>query len=115
MTRLDHRSPEAARYRKLYKTREWAALRKLVLTRDGYRCKLCGVVLTSGRKSARSAVVHHKEAHKGNHSLFFDQGNLEASCKRCHDGVLQSEEVRGYSLVKGENGWPTDPKHPANR
>jgi hypothetical protein len=40
--------------------------------------------------------------------------NLVSTCKKCHDGPIQSAEVRGYDTEISEDGWPEDPKHPAN-
>jgi len=105
------RTPEAEEYRKLYKTKHWRHLRETVLLRDMFRCARCKVTLVRGRTNPRSAVVHHIEAHKGDPDLFFDVNNLQAVCWSCHSGVIQSEEIRGYSTEIGEDGWPVDPKH----
>jgi 5-methylcytosine-specific restriction endonuclease McrA len=107
------RTPEATEYRKLYQTKQWQQLRRRVLLRDGYRCqhKQCGALLKRGRTDARSAVVHHIIAHKGDLDLFFDYNNLVSTCWKCHSGDIQSIEARGYDTQIGENGWPIDPKH----
>ena len=110
----DWRSEEAAAYRKLYKTRQWQALREAVIQRDMGRCRKCGIGLTLGRSGPRAAVVHHKKPHKGNLDLFFDAGNLETQCNACHSGSTQSEEKLGFSTEIGIDGWPVDEKHPAN-
>jgi 5-methylcytosine-specific restriction enzyme A len=106
------RSAEAREWRRLYATKQWAILRRQALTRDGFQCQRCGVILTDGRRSPRSAVVHHIEAHKGDMDLFFDLANLAAVCWACHSGAIQSEEVLGYDATIGADGWPVDPKHP---
>lgn len=111
----DWRSDEAAVYRRLYKTRQWAALREEVIQRDMGMCRKCGARLTLGRSGPRAAVVHHKKPHKGDVELFFDKGNLESVCWACHSGVIQSEEKLGFSTEIGIDGWPVDPAHPANR
>ena len=111
MTRLvDRRSPEAARYRKLYKGARWRKLRAAVLAATPC-CRRCRDM---GRVTA-ATVVHHVRAHKGDEALFFDRSNLEAVCKPCHDGPMQSDEARGFSRDVAADGWPTDPAHPANR
>ena len=115
MTRIRYRSDEAAEYRKLYKTKAWNDLRLTIIKRDKFKCQHCDTFVTKGKKSPRSAVVHHKEAHKGNLGLFYDPNNLELTCKSCHDGDLQSTEARGYSTKMGDDGWPVDAKHPVNR
>ena len=40
---MNKRSTTADEYRKLYYTKSWKQLRGTILTRDGYRCQLCGV------------------------------------------------------------------------
>jgi|TARA_B100001057_G_scaffold467724_1_gene526144 hypothetical protein len=57
--------------------------------------------------------VHHLKAHRGDLELFFDLNNLQAVCKSCHDGAIQSVEARGYDTAIGADGWPVDPKHPS--
>jgi 5-methylcytosine-specific restriction protein A len=111
----DNRSDEAREWRRLYAGKQWAILRRQALARDGFQCQRCGVMLTNGRRSPRSAVVHHIEAHKGDRDLFFALDNLEAVCWTCHSGAIQSEEVLGYDSAIGADGWPVDPKHPGAR
>jgi 5-methylcytosine-specific restriction protein A len=111
----DNRSDKAREWRKLYHTATWQTLRRQALIRDGYQCQRCGVMLTNGRRSPRSAVVHHMQPHKGDLDLFFALDNLEAVCWTCHSGAIQSEEVLGYDASIGADGWPVDPKHPGAR
>jgi 5-methylcytosine-specific restriction protein A len=82
------RSAEAREYRRPYYTKQWAVLRREALTRDGYQCQRCRVILTNGRRSPRSAVVHHIKAHKGDMVLFYDLSNLQAVCWQCHSGAI---------------------------
>ncbi len=58
--------------------------------------------------------VNHKVAHKGDLVLFFDPDNVESLCKKHHGKDVQQEEARGYSSAIGPDGYPLDPKHPAN-
>ena len=109
------RTDEAREWRKLYHTSTWQTLRRQALTRDGYQCQRCRVMLTNGRRSPRSAVVHHMQPHKGDRDLFFDLDNLQAVCWQCHSGAIQSGEVLGYDSAIGADGWPVDPKHPGAR
>ena len=85
------------------------------LTRDAYRCQHagCGVHLQAGRRSPRSAVVHHLKPHKGDLELLFDLDNLQSVCWTCHSGDIQSQEALGYDTTIGADGWPVDPKHPS--
>ena len=110
---MTKRSTTADEYRKLYFTKKWRTLRGIILTRDQYHCQRCRVILTRGRNDPRSAIVHHKQPHKGNMTLFYDADNLEAVCWNCHSGAIQSAEALGYDRQVGEDGWPIDPKHPS--
>jgi 5-methylcytosine-specific restriction protein A len=107
----DYRSPEAAAYRPLYRTKTWQRLRLAILTRDLFTCQMCGKV--EGNTS--QLVADHKTAHKGNLGLFWDEANIWTLCKPCHDSAKQSEERIGYSKAIGSDGWPIDTRHPANR
>lgn len=109
------RTPEAAEYRKLYQTKQWRMLRERALLRDAFTCQRCKCMLKRGKSHPQSAVVHHIDAHKGDHDKFFDLDNLQAVCWSCHSGVIQSEEKMGYSSEIGNDGWPVDPKHPSVR
>ncbi len=100
---------------KLYRTKAWQALRLAAFKRDGYRCKRCSVDLVKGNKHPNSAVGDHIEPHKGDLDLFYDLDNVQSLCKACHDRHKQREDVRGYGTTIGSDGWPIDPRHPANR
>ena len=67
-------------YSKLYKTARWQRLRKRVLSAQPL-CVECGRygILTP------ATVVDHITPHKGNQRLFWDEDNLQALCKSCHD------------------------------
>ena len=94
----DRRRCEVDPWRAWYASARWRALRLDVLLRDGWRCAICDVVLCAGRKAARSAVVDHRRAHRGDPMLFWDPHNLQAMCKTCHDAEKQRRErVRGWS------------------
>jgi len=105
------RTPEAAEYRKLYATKQWKILREQALLRDAFKCQRCGCFLKRGRSHSQSAVVHHIKPHKGDPDLFFDLDNLQSVCWADHSGVIQSEEVLGYSKEIGADGWPVDPNY----
>lgn len=110
MRRDDRRSPEAAAYRKLYKSQRWQTLRRLQLSKH----PLCTRCLNGEpRRLTPATVVHHKREHKGDPALFFDPSNLESLCAPHHDRDAQSEERLGYSREIGLDGYPVDPRHPA--
>lgn len=106
--RQDQRSPEAARWRAYYKTPAWRRAREAQLARQ----PLCERCLEAGRVTA-ATVVNHRRPHKGSWALFLDPGNHESCCKPHHDREIQSEERRGYRKAIGDDGWPTDPRHPS--
>jgi 5-methylcytosine-specific restriction protein A len=106
----DHRSPEAAAWRHLYKSSAWRKGR-LVFLRENPLCERC-----QGQGQVTAAtVVNHRVAHKGDLALFHAWTNWQALCAHCHDADVQQEERRGYSTRIGVDGWPVDPSHPANR
>lgn len=75
---------------------------------------LCAYCLKQGLLRP-ATVVDHVTPHKGDKALFWDETNHQALCKRCHDSVKAAEESRGYDTAVGIDGWPIDPRHPANR
>lgn len=79
------------------------------------RCEAAGFVVPA-------TVVNHRKPHKGDVDLFFDPGNHQSLCAPCHDQAAQSDERRGVETdaigFRGgadASGWPSDPRHPANR
>lgn len=102
------RSAEAKAWQHLYWSARWQRLRAAQLA----RAPLCEWCKKCGRVTA-AAVVHHVQKHSGNEALFFE-GKLESLCKLCHDSSAQAEERLGYSTEIGLDGFPVDPRHPAN-
>ena len=47
---------------------------------------LCVMCLANGIPTSAS-VVDHKQPHKGDEALFWDENNHQALCKTCHDSV----------------------------
>lgn len=78
-------------WRKWYKTARWQRLRWSVLVRDLFTCRRCRrvEVVTS------LLVADHIKPHRGDASLFWDDGNLQCLCKSCHDTFKQAEERAG--------------------
>ena len=108
----DARSDQASTYRRLYKTMRWQRLRQMVLSAH----PLCSMCLLAGSVEA-ATVVDHVTPHRGDQELFWSVANLQAICKRCHDRDKQATEHGGlaYHGTPDADGWPTDPRHPANR
>jgi 5-methylcytosine-specific restriction endonuclease McrA len=78
---------------RLYSTARWQALRWSVLVEAMFTCAMCRKVEGDGSK----LVADHKVPHRGDEQLFWDRGNLQCLCKRCHDSDKQREETRGRS------------------
>lgn len=96
-TAIDSRRNEAVRranqdWRKWYKTRQWADLKRAVLDRDGWTCRQTGVLLTGVHPAPNSPTVDHARPHRGVRSLFFDPANCQAVSKLWHDTVKQAVE-----------------------
>lgn len=95
--------------KKWYKLKVWKNLRERQLARRPL-CEWC-----RERGSLTTATeVHHETPHRGDWTLF-TRGKLVSLCKSCHDRDAQSIERRGYDSRVGEDGWPADERHPANR
>lgn len=107
---VDRRSPEAQAYRKLYKTARWQIIRQHQLSTN----PLCEWCEKKGRTTA-ATVAHHTEPHRGDKAKFFDSANLTSLCAPCHDIDAGTIERQGYSNAIGQDGWPIDNNHPANR
>lgn len=82
--------------RHLYNTKRWrcpdTGVRVRIIDRDGHSCQMCGCLLIGGKHAPDSPVVDHKRPHRGNVALFWDEENLQALCKKCHDGAKQAME-----------------------
>ena len=85
-----------------------------MLVRDEGKCRMCGCIVTDGRRSPRAAVVDHLTPHDGDLGLFWDTGNLWLVCKKDHDTHCQAYERRGADVraaklghrVVGMDGYP---------
>lgn len=88
--RYDADRREREPWRNWYKLAVWqkARARRLAIEPLCRRCASSGVV-------SAAAVVNHIKPHRGDWALFCDTDNHESLCKRCHDGVVQSEERQG--------------------
>lgn len=59
-------------------------------------------------------VVDHIDPHRGDPDKFWN-GPKQTLCPDDHDSVKQGMERRGFSTEIGADGFPVDPRHPANR
>lgn len=90
--------------RGLYNTKRWrdpkTGVRARILARDGYQCRMCQAMLAGKAPAPTSPVVDHITPHKGNLVLFWDEANLQALCKQCHNTEKQRQE-RGMAQGGG--------------
>jgi 5-methylcytosine-specific restriction endonuclease McrA len=73
-----------------YSTAAWQRLRRLVLERDGYACRIQGP-----RCRGFANTVHHVRPSSQHPELFWEPENLEAACGPCN--------YAGGSYTKAEN------------
>lgn len=92
-----------------YGTARWQATRAAQLVKEPW-CRMCAA---EGVKT-RAMIADHIRPHRGDAKLFWF-GPFQSLCKRHHDSAKQRIERRGYSSAIGDDGLPTDPRHPFNR
>jgi 5-methylcytosine-specific restriction enzyme A len=73
---------------------------------------LCAYCLKRGIITP-AEIADHIEPVDGDWNRF-RLGKLQSLCKSCHSSIKASEERTGYSSDIGADGWPLDPRHPAN-
>lgn len=103
MARSDHRNS----WDGWYGTARWHRMRAHQLAIH----PLCAICAERG-EVVPASVVDHVIPHKGDFDKFVC-GKLQSLCKPCHDGDKRVIELRGYSTTIGDDGWPTDRRHPA--
>ena len=94
---------------RLYGTEKWRR-RSLHQRRIEPLCRMCKQrgINTPG------TLADHVIPHRGDVNAFW-LGELQTLCDACHFGIKQQSERLGFRPDVGVDGWPTDPKHPANR
>lgn len=98
------------RWHYLYNTAAWKRLRAHQLRKHPL-CRFC----LDRKLTTAATVVDHREPHKGNPVLFFDENNLDSLCAPCHDSTKQKQELNGHRPGADERGQPLDPTHPWNQ
>jgi 5-methylcytosine-specific restriction enzyme A len=96
-------------WKHFYGTAYWQRRRRLQLQAHPL-CAFClerGIVTPAG-------VVDHVERHNGDWNKFV-LGELQSLCTECHNSSKRIVELRGHNINVDDDGWPTDPRHPANR
>lgn len=87
-------------------TRAWRKARREHLAANPW-CELCA----EANRRTRANTVDHKEPHRGDPVLFWDQNNWQSLCATCHNSVKQSAEHRGLLKGCGADGIPLDAGH----
>lgn len=93
-----------------YSTKEWKALRRECLKRDGYRCTVVGCASTH-RLSADHIISRRKGGSDALHNLRTLCGVHDAQLKESATGQRRSNgkpRIIGYDA----QGRPLDPAHP---
>lgn len=75
------RRNRSAPYHHLYECARWKAVRRAQLERSPF-CAVCG---------AKAAIADHIVPHKGDESLFFNEGNVQSLCWKCHSAKTLAE------------------------
>lgn len=113
-SKWDARSPEAEKYRKLYKTARWRRVRAIQLSEQ----PLCENCKRHGRVTPATVCDHIDPKTKLNPATFFT-GPFQSLCDdprwRCHSSVKQSQEKLGSVKGVATDGRPLDASHPWNR
>ena len=76
--------------------RRWAAVRRAVFERDGYRCVMCG-------KAGRLECDHVTPLQRAPGQDPFDPNGLQTLCRRCHIRKTAAENRR--RLTPEELAW----------
>src|SRR5262245_21484668 len=93
-----------------YLLADWRRARRFQLTVE----PLCRTCLAEKRVSP-ATVVDHVIPLALRPDLFLEPSNLQSLCKRHHDSHKQQQEKNGFHEHVDRDGYPTDPRHPANR
>ena len=109
-----HRKRQPKRPDPLYLSPQWRALRKRILARDGYCCRVCQAYVGA----TGAARIDHIERITDNPARALDPSNLRTLCIRCD---AQGHRERGSSPSKDRIerfnfgydhlGNPRDPNH----
>ena len=100
--------PSQSRYHHLYNSRRWQRVARAQLAAK----PLCRMCVERGRLTP-ATVADHLMPHNGDVNLFWF-GELQSLCASCHGRDKRWEEHKGYRPDIGVDGWPTNPRHPAN-
>src|SRR3954462_8097103 len=101
--------PDQRPWREWYQLERWRRRRRAQLQAH----PLCAMCSRRGVVTA-ATVADHVVSHRGDWNAFIT-GELQSLCATCHNSSKKLLDHRGYLPDVAENGWPTDPRHPANK
>jgi 5-methylcytosine-specific restriction endonuclease McrA len=96
------------KYHEWYHSARWWRRRKLQLAHEPL-CRKCA----DAGKVTEARVADHVDPHRGDYNSFLT-GELQSLCFDCHNRRKRMQELRGYDVKFGADGWPLDPAHPSN-
>jgi 5-methylcytosine-specific restriction endonuclease McrA len=99
---------QQGKYHSWYTSSKWQKRRAHQLKIE----PLCRKCTDAGRVTA-ARVADHIGPHNGDYNSFFT-GDLQSLCFNCHDRFKRIQDLRGYDVKFGADGWPLDPNHPSN-
>lgn len=73
-----------------YSSAKWRKKAQHIMRRDGYQCQLCK---RYGRIT-QAELVHHKIEIEDDPSLAFEDSNLVAICRACHNKVHEDKGAK---------------------
>ena len=107
------KNPHTQDPRRWYSRAEWKRLAKTQL----HRQPLCVMCLQEGKSVPAEVADHIVPVFDAKGAASYERfrlGALQSLCRDHHDRVKRHVERRGYNNTVGVDGWPTDPRHPAN-
>jgi 5-methylcytosine-specific restriction protein A len=100
--------PTQRDWREWYQLERWRKRRRHQLLVEPL-CRMCA----AKGKIERARIADHITEHGGNWTAFLT-GDLQSLCEPCHNGTKQRVKFHGYDCEIGEDGWPTDERHPTH-
>jgi 5-methylcytosine-specific restriction endonuclease McrA len=95
-------------WRSWYQLEVWRRRRRLQLRFE----PLCAFCIARGVVTP-ATIADHVTPHRGDWNAF-RLGALQSLCSDCHVRMKRRIDLHGYSSEIGDDGWPIDPRHPAN-
>jgi hypothetical protein len=108
MTATAANPAETMPWRSWYSLQRWRRRAKHQLAIE----PLCAICLERGRTTPATIADHHPP-HGGDWNKF-RLGPLRSLCRDCHAGAW-ADDKHGYRCDVGDDGLPTDPRHPFNQ